>query len=457
MHARKLEKLPLLAGAMSTVPLWGQSDPEDMNIVFLASASARPDDHSVDLIRNMRRDMRRILGDAIQRGEGANLDLINSPNALAKRLPSVAGRRRGRQRQMRAVYLEALGAAILPALEGSDIAALEKHGAVVLSNRMIHLELPATKSDGTVAMDFWHHEHVNYAAVRDRKLTGKGVTIGILDTGIDADHPEFSGKAIEYIAFDRNGEPRRNRTPRDFGSHGTHVAGICAGRTVGLAPNASLSVAAVLTEYDAHGRIGGYFAQILRGLDWLSRTNGPDGQGVAVINASLGFPELKERDSLALYSSINRYRTIGGLLVAAVGNDGLNGSGRHSFPAKFDHVIAVGAVNRDNCVAEFSDWGPARNHVGESKDHYKPDLVAPGVGINSSVPGGGYMLMSGTSMATPAVSAAVAMLIEQEPSLRNQPDRLRERLLELTVELDPLAHIDMRQYGKGRLDLALIP
>ena len=127
----------------------------------------------------------------------------------------------------------------------------------------------------------------------------------------------------------------------------------------------------------------------------------------------------------------------------------------HSSPANYDNVLGIGAVDSNGIVTNFSDWGfEATNHV------YKPDMCAPGFHVHSAVPGGGYALKSGTSMASPLVAGAAALLMQSNPNLTVNPAALRTELLRLvdTSNNNNLANNDAingySKIGAGRLDLS---
>ncbi|TNM65799.1 hypothetical protein FHP24_06050 [Aliirhizobium smilacinae] len=197
---------------------------------------------------NSRRELRRLIHSAMASRSKTTLDLINASHTYRQSLPSVARVRHGKRLALRGVYLEALGIAILPRLEQPMIEILQKQGAEVLTNSEILVSAPDTVRLETPP-DFWHRRILPNAGAEPQDYRGKGISIGILDTGIDPDHPEFSHKDIVYSEFDENGILVENAPKRDFGTHGTHVAGICVGHTAGIAPDAHLSVAGRLDEH----------------------------------------------------------------------------------------------------------------------------------------------------------------------------------------------------------------
>jgi subtilisin family serine protease len=326
-----------------------------------------------------------------------------------------------------------------------DRAALEAtHGASVFENVRVPLIAPSPSAAMQVEAPskeaFWHLAQVNVGAARAKKLIGQGILVGVLDTGIDATHPEFKAKTVYFQEFDSQGREIPGG-PRDAGYHGTHVCGLLAGRNAGIASGADLAVAAVLT---APG-MGGEFAQIVKGLDWLTTTEfrGPNGvPGVDVLNASLGAQGYNDFLHTAL--AMDRL-TKGTVLFAAIGNDGALGANHHRSPGNYDIVVGVGATDRKDQVASFSSWGTVPQQGGIAK----PDLCAPGVGVLSSVPGG-YRALDGTSMAAPIVAGAAALLLQRSPSLTTDAVKLTDAILKLTK---PLPNV---RAGRGRLDLTNI-
>lgn len=213
--------------------------------------------------------------------------------------------------------------------------------------------------------------------------TGQNVTIAILDTGARLSHPALAGRLApgrDVVADDA--------LPEDDGpgfgwGHGTHIAGIVAR----MAPDATILPVRVL---DADGR-GNTFT-LAYAIEWAAE------QGADVINLSLG----AEAGSRVLSDTIAAVQAQGVIVVAAAGNDGRNTPVQ--YPAAFDGVIGVAAVDALNRRASFSNYGEW------------VDLAAPGVGITSTVPfstGTGYASWSGTSMATGFVSGAAALLLAQ--------------------------------------------
>jgi subtilisin family serine protease len=198
-------------------------------------------------------------------------------------------------------------------------------------------------------------------SVHTRGISGAGINVGVADTSLDYRHPDIAANykgGIDTVGAG-DGDPISN----DGETHGTHVAGTVLGvnngqGVYGVAHAANLYHARVL------GPDGGTTSDIMEGVRWLVETG-----KCRVVNMSLG-GGLKSRTEETFYNDLRRK---GVLVVCATGNDG---AGRLSYPAAYAANIAVGAVDRNNVIADFSNQG--RNI----------DVVAPGVGVLSSVPSG---------------------------------------------------------------------
>ncbi|MEV6630492.1 S8 family serine peptidase [Actinoplanes sp. NPDC051470] len=238
-------------------------------------------------------------------------------------------------------------------------------------------------------------------------LTGAGVTVAVLDTGVDTTHPDLAGKVTTAVSFTDN-----PATTDEFG-HGTHVASIIAGtgaasggRFKGVAPDARIVSGKVCEPQ------GCTESAILAGMQWAAaEVRAP------IVNLSLGGPDSVGVDPLeaAVNTLTAQYGT---LFVIAAGNEGKDAP--VASPASADAALAVGAVDRDGQLADFSQPGP---RLG---DHaLKPDVTAPGVGIVAAKAAGtelgepvgdAYVTLSGTSMATPHVAGAAVLLRQQHPA-----------------------------------------
>lgn len=348
--------------------------------------------------------------------------------------------------------LPAVGGLILQDAEAEEVARLRDAGFEVVENKRYYYVPPEPAAADGMAADAgaappaqaWHLGHCGALGMHAAGFEGQGSCIGILDTGIDPDHPEFAGKTIAFARFDKDGNVV-GTAPVDTGDHGTHVSAIAAGHTVGVAKAADLAVAAVLT-YRSNGRNSGFLAQILAGFNWLvgnPTAGAPPPPEVTVVNASLGGLGYRPY----LYQPIRTARDDLGIpFVGAIGNAGRGGMNRHGSPGNYDISIGVGAGDINDLVANFSDWGTVARHGNLAK----PDLCAPGVAIHSAIPGGGYAPKNGTSMAAPYVAGAIALILQQMPHLNGNVAALEQEVYNRIAPMNVAAGV---RAGRGRLAL----
>ncbi|MGO1051956.1 S8 family serine peptidase [Crossiella sp. CA198] len=263
--------------------------------------------------------------------------------------------------------------------------------------------------------------------------TGKGVTVAVLDTGIDTGHPDLAGRVAAAKNFTAE-------EAKDFVGHGTHVASILAGRGEkyrGVAPEATL-LDGKICDRDGCAEDG-----ILRGMEWAAAE-----KAAKVVNFSVGGDDAPGLDPVeqAVNTLTERHGT---LFVAAAGN--ADGRCTVNSPASADAALAVGAVDRADQVADFSCIGP---RAGDGA--IKPDLTAPGVDIvaarsqhSEGKPEERHVAMSGTSMATPHVAGAAAILAGQHPDWR--ADRIKSVLM---ASARPHPERTVFEQGAGRVDVA---
>ncbi|WML46096.1 S8 family peptidase [Neobacillus sp. PS3-40] len=253
-------------------------------------------------------------------------------------------------------------------------------------------------------------------------LTGKGVKIGVIDTGIQRDNPQI--KVYGGYNFLSN-----NNFYGDNNGHGTHVAGIIAGEPgangfSGIAPDAQLYALKVLNSFGE-----GYASDIIAAINWSIQNK------MDIINLSLGQSE----PLVALEEAVNRAYENGLLVVAAAGNEG--GTNTVEYPAKYPAVISVGAVTAQDELAKYSSSGK------------EIEVTAPGDNILSTYIGGQFAYLSGTSMATPHVVGVLALYKQKFPQYSNI--QLRSLLDKNVVDLGPVGRDSSFGFGLVKAPLSI--
>ena len=274
-----------------------------------------------------------------------------------------------------------------------------------------------TPSDQPAQGNDWALARIGAPQAWAAGMRGQGVRIGHLDTGVDAAHPDLRGKVVAFAVIDENGKASVG-DPYDSDLHGTYTAGLLVGNGVGIAPDARLVSALVLP------RGSGTLAQVLGGLDWVLE------QGVNIVSMSLGL----EGTWTEFAPVIERMKQMGVLPIFAIGNS----AGSTSSPGNMPDVLGVGASDAANQLASFSSRGEVRWGAPYNLVLNKPDLVAPGVNVFSTAPGGRYMAMSGTSVSTAMVAGSAALLMSNG---QMGADQARKLLLDSAQAL---------QAGSGR-------
>ncbi|WP_430501249.1 S8 family serine peptidase [Micromonospora trifolii] len=275
-----------------------------------------------------------------------------------------------------------------------------------------------------------------WAAGRD----GAGVKVAVLDTGVDATHPDLAGRIAEAQDFSGSG------SARDGHGHGTHVAATIAGSGAasdglrkGVAPGARLLVGKVLDDGGS-----GYSSSIIAGMEWAAHS------GAKVVSMSLGGDPTDGTDPMS--QAVNDLTAeTGALFVVAAGNSGA--ARTVGAPGAAAAALTVGAVDRADNLAEFSSRGPRLGDNG-----LKPEITAPGVGIVAARAAGtamgtpvddAYTTASGTSMATPHVAGAAAILAQEYPDW--PAAKLKDALVS-TTKANPA--LTVFEQGGGRVDVA---
>ncbi len=263
---------------------------------------------------------------------------------------------------------------------------------------------------------------------------GQGVCVAVLDTGI-APHPEFKQQILAF-----HDALQGYSLPYDDSGHGTHVCGIIAGNRNGMAPKAKLLVWKIL---DKKG--DGKVDNIMTAFRWILENQ--DKYNIRIVNISAGMGEKSDaRDEERIINGVEAIWDAGMVVVAAAGNKG-PGAGTITTPGVSKKIITVGSLPNGGNKKQYSGRGPTKECV------CKPDLIAPGTNIYSCNAtfgkgnGVAYVAKSGTSMATPVVSGAIANLLSKYPNMSNIEVKLRLR--ESCTDM----HLPRNQQGWGLLNV----
>jgi major intracellular serine protease len=276
-------------------------------------------------------------------------------------------------------------------------------------------------------------------SIWEKGRQGEEVVVAVIDTGCQTDHLDLQERVIGGYNFteDYGGDPN---IFLDNNGHGTHVCGTIAATkngqgVVGVAPKAKLLVLKVLS-----GAGEGSVESITQAIEYAISWKGCNGETVRVISMSLGGPE----DDPELHKAIQKAVEQNIVVVCAAGNegDGDDATSEYSYPGAYEEVIEVGSVNLQKRLSRFSNTNDAI------------DLVAPGEKILSTYPRNQYAVLSGTSMATPHVAGAIALLIQQYEAENHQTitePELYELLISHTVSLG----YSRLEEGNGLLKLGI--
>ncbi len=261
--------------------------------------------------------------------------------------------------------------------------------------------------------------------IRNR-VSGASVSIGIIDTGIDLEHPD-----LRHVLAPGINLITPHRPPQDRHGHGTHIAGtIAATGSVALKGIAPRAVVYPIKAFDQLG--GANIEHVIQGILWCIDRR------IRIINMSFGMQERHKE----LHQAIRLATKAGIVVIASAGNDGLRDTAQ--YPARFGQTIGVGALTHDGALARFSNMHPTVN------------ILAPGENIVSTWPQRQYATLSGTSMATAHVTGVVALLLEKNPKLS-----VRKIKHILTRSQVPTVHALWQRHRLGRIDavraLQLLP
>jgi len=287
----------------------------------------------------------------------------------------------------------------------------------LLNDKRIEAVEPDTEVTLNADDSMWGFERIEAAPVQAKKFTGVHVAVAVIDTGIDMNHP-----ALQKVYAGGYDLVNADDKPFDDNFHGTHCAGIIAAQLVnnahmfGVAPDVKIYALKVL---DSNG-VGNY-SNIISALQWCVNNK------INIVSMSFS----ATRHSIALCKACETAKAAGITLVAAAGNNG-EGKDTIGYPARYDSVISVGAIDPDGERASYSSTGK------------EIDVAAPGTDILSTCPDKSYFKMSGTSMATPFVAGTAALLYS---SGITSPDSIYKKLTETATEAGPSGFDNSYGYG----------
>lgn len=280
---------------------------------------------------------------------------------------------------------------------------------------------------------------VNINYVHNMGITGKGIGIAILDTGI-SNHVDIYNNIVCFKDYVNN-----YKNVYDDSGHGSHVAGIIAGsgeksygKYKGAAPDSSVVILKCLDRYG-----NGKRNNVLEALGFVmeNRTK----YNIRIVNISVGaINKASDKDNIRLIEGVEKLWAAGIVVVAAAGNNGPDG-GSITAPGCSKDIITVGASD-DNLGHRM---GSKQNYSGRGPTDVciiKPEIVCPGTGIISCNNKNGYSAKSGTSMATPVVSGIIALMLEKKPTLTNK--EIKKKLYENAVDIG----LDKSHQGWGQID-----
>lgn len=302
------------------------------------------------------------------------------------------------------------------------------HKIVSDKEEVVRLKSNLSESDTHIP---WNLESIQADRVN---MTGKGIVVGIIDSGVNANHPELQG-ALLPDGF-KDFVDAANTVPKDSTGHGTHVAGTILGRTIGVAKEAKFISARVFNEIGEADDNA-----LLAAGEWIL-TKKPH-----LVNNSWG----GNRDSDFYNEIVKKWQAAGIVPIFSAGNVGLfniGGEGSIGSPASLEDSFSVGALTKEDKLAKFSLRGPSK-----FTKKFKPEISAPGVNILSADFRGGYIIKTGTSMAAPHVSGAVALMLQANSSLTIE--KVEEILTSTATPLTDDHYISSPNmgYGHGKLNV----
>ena len=308
---------------------------------------------------------------------------------------------------------------VAPRSEDAVARALSRNPHIKFAEKDMLVEATEYIPDDPQYAQAWHLPKVQAPLAWDM-ASAQGITIAILDSGVDTSHPDLAGQVVAGW-----NSVSGNSDTADINGHGTKVAGTAAAATDNAIGVAAIGFGANIMPVRITNRSDGYayWSDIARGLTWAA-DNGAD---VANISYSA-------TNSSSISSAAQYMRNKNGVVVVAAGNDGTN-PGWGDNPA----MISVSATTSSDSKASWSNYG---SYI---------DVAAPGAGIRTTTNGGGYGAVSGTSFASPATAGLIALIMGANPDL--SPDEI-EAILEASAD-DLVAGSDWHAYyGHGRINAA---
>lgn len=322
----------------------------------------------------------------------------------------------------------------------------------------------------------WNIEHVHAPQVWSLDYEGQGVVVGGQDTGYQWDHPaiisQYRGWNGTSADHDYNWHDAihsaggvcgaDSQQPCDDSGHGTHTMGTMVGddggaNRIGMSPAARWIGCRNMDQgFGTPATYTECFQWFVAPTD-LSGANPDPAKAPHVINNSWGCPPFEGCAQDTLRQVVENTRAAGIVVVASAGNSGNNCSTVHDPPAHYDASFTVGATNSSDGIASFSSRGPV---TVDGSNRLKPDISAPGVGIRSSVPTGGYGNSSGTSMAGPHVAGLVALLLSARPDLEGHVEEIEQIIERAALPLtssqgcggDSTTMVPNNTFGYGRIE-----
>lgn len=474
-----LPLVPLYANAPSAAAWQAKVDPWVLE---------RMDGETVEFLVGMKE--KADLRSAIQRGPGVDRGIFVvqqlSDTAAASQASLLdtlkAFKRQGVQVEYRpywivnAIWVRG-NAAILQALsQRADV----EH---IYANPVIHLDLPEQPVGPVPALSQrpaaaeWNLTMVNAPDVWTLGYTGQGVVIGGQDTGYDWEHPAlkssyrgWDGTTAShdynwYDAIHSGGGSCGPDSPEpcDDGTHGTHTMGIMVGdddgeNQIGMAPGARWIGCRNMDQ--GNGTPETYIAcyQFFAAPTDLNGNNPRPDLAPDVINNSWACPAGEGcTDPEILHAAVQNVRAAGILTVHSAGNEGMACGSVQNPAAIYEESFSVGATTAADTIVNFSSRGPV---LVDGSLRLKPNVSAPGSGVRSSIPGGGYQLLSGTSMAAPHVAGLVALVLDARPDLAGQVDVLESLIEQSAIAMTttetcgdiPGSQVPNNTFGWGRIN-----